>query len=397
MIQSKVLASIFFAAGGALLLTTGLVAWSGFNHWLAADHLRTSVGKSLAGDRDGARAAGRRAYEILPGEPAAALAAADLGVSANADSLLAIARHATPSERATIAAAVGVALGRPPEGLDPDASDLVLLQAIAARSPGPAKLDKDHPPHLAVLAAWNASRLSAAWAARSRTDVFEAASALLTIAPRHPQADELTLLCAALGPEEPTKAKLIAAAAGIEDVDRRGKLGSHLVAMAPERTSLRMLLPGGGDPAAGAAAALQRQVASGKANPTGINEGLVIACLQAGKADLADEVLAAMPDTAKRAELNRLPDLLDGGAFANDLPRATTPVVAGDTLAFHLSNSAGALPTKAITVKIGTLQVPADQIRRIGTLVSVPIKNRGSQDVDIRYDGKPVFAANLSL
>lgn len=397
MIQSKVLASAFFAVGGALLIATGVVVWGGYNRWLAADHLRTAIGKGMAGDRDGARAAGRRAYEILPGEPAAALAAVDLGVAANADGLMAIARNASANDRAAIAAAIGVALGRPPEGLDPDASDLALLQAIAAKSPGPAKLDKDHPPHLAVLGAWHASRLSAAWAARSRSDVFESAGALLTIAPRHPQAGELRLLCAALAPDEPAKGKLIAAAAGVEDVDRRVKLGSHLVAMAPERTALRMLLPGAGDPAAGAAAALQRVVASAKANPTGINEGVVIACLQAGKADLADEVMAAMPDTAKRAELSRLPDLLDGGAFANDLPRATPPVVSGDTLAFHLSNNAGALPTKTITVKIGATTVPADQIRRIGTLVSVPIKNRGSQDVDIRYDGKPVFAANLSL
>jgi hypothetical protein len=72
-------------------------------------------------------------------------------------------------------------------------------------------------------------------------------------------------------------------------------------------------------------------------------------------------------------------------------------VATGETLAFHLSNKAGALPTKAITVRIGSVQVPADQIRQVGTLVSVPIKNHGPQDVDIGYDGKSVFAANLSL
>lgn len=397
MIPPKLLALVLGVIGLALIASAALIAWGGFDRWLAAGHLRTAVGRSLAGDRDGARSAGRQAFEILPREPAAALAAVDLGVAANADSLLRLAQTASPNDRAAIAAAVGVALGRPPEGLDPDASDLALLQAIAAKSPGPAKLDKERPPHLAVLAAWNASRLAAAWTARSRTDVYEAASALLTIAPGHPQAGELRLVVAALAPEEPAKGKLIAAAAGVADVDRRGKLGSHLVAMAPERTSLRMLLPGGGDPAAGAAAVLQRQVASAKANPNGINEGLVIACLQAGKGELADELMAAMPDGARKTELNRLPDLLDGHAFANDLARATPPVVVGDTLAFHLSNNAGALPTKVITVRIGTVQVPATQIQRVGTLVSVPIKNHGSQDVDIGYDGKSVFAANLSL
>ena len=392
----KTLALVLLSLGLAMTVAAGLVAWGGINRWLAVGHLQSAGAKALAGDLSGARRAGREAMALIPGEAVAVLAAADLGIAENASGLLQAARHATPAERSALAAAAGVALGKPAEGIDTDPADLALLQAIAAKSPAAVKLDPDHTPHQVVLAAWTASRLSAAWAQGRRSDIYEAASGLLTLVPRHPQAAELRLLLAALGPAEPTKAKLIAIAAEITDVSRRATLGRQLRALAPERTMLAMLVPGAVDPADGESAVLAAAVAEAKRAPATISEVLVIRCLQAGKLDLADALIAAAVGK-RQTELATLPGLLTGEAFVADNARVSPPVSSNQTLSFHLTNLAGALPTKPIAVTIGGSTLPNELIRRQGTLVSVPLHMSGPQDVSISYDGKLVYAANLTL
>lgn len=392
----KILAIILLAAAGVLFLTAGMLTWGGIDRWRAHGALVEAQDRALAGDAAGARASARTAVDILPSEPAAVLAAADLLTITNVDALAAVARGADATGKAALAAGAGIALGKPPEGMDPNASDLALLQAMAARSAGPVKLSKDAPPHLAVLTSWAAMRLSAALAAKSPTDLYEAASALLTLAPRHPQTAELRLLVAALAPEV-TTAQLIAAAAAISDIERRNRLGQHLVAMMPERTSLRILLPGGGDAAAGEAEAVRKLVTAAKLNPASINEGLIIRCLQAGKADAADELVTALPAGPRQADMNKLGDLLDGGSFATSPAHISHWSSIDSTLTFHLSNAAGAIPTRKIGIRVGTIDIPADQIRRLGTLVVVPLKVSGEQDITVTYDGKPVFAAKLTL
>ncbi len=391
----KILALMLYAVAASLVVTAGLLTWSGIDRWRANSALVEAQDRALAGDASGARAAARTAADLLPREPVAVLAAADLQTATNVEVLVSIARGADADGKAALAAGAGVALGKPPEGLEPNASDLALLQAIAARSPGPVKLNKDAPPHQAVLGNWAAMRLSAALAAKRPTDLYEAASALLTLVPHHPQAAELRLLTAALAPDV-TTAQLIAAAAAITDIERRNRLGQHLVAMVPERTNLRILLPGGGDATAGEAETIRKLVTSAKLNPASINEGLVIRCLQAGKADAADELIAAMSGP-RQAELTKLGDLLDGASFSAAPARISQWAVINSTLAFHLSNAAGAIPTKKIGIRVGRIDIPADQIRRLGTLVMVPLKVSGEQDVTVTYDGKPVFAAKLIL
>jgi hypothetical protein len=247
-----------------------------------------------------------------------------------------------------------------------------------------------------VLVAWTASRLAAAWAQSRRSDVYEAASGLLTLAPRQPQAAELRLLIAALGPTEPDQAKLLASASEITDSARRAALGTQLLALAPERTWLTKLIPGAVDPAAGESAILAAAVADAKRTPAGISEILVIRCLQAGQFELADALIAAA-DGKRQADLASLPGLLNGKAFAADAPRVSTPRSSNQTLSFHLTNLAGALPTKVIAVQIGISTVPSEQIRRLGTLVAVPLSVSGAQDVNISYDGKLIYAAKLTL
>ena len=392
----KILALVLLTLGLAMTLAAGLIAWGGINRWLAVGHLDAAGAKALAGDLSGARSAGREAMALIPGEAVAVLAAADLGIAENAVGLLQAARTATPSERAALAAAAGVALGKPAEGIATDPADQTLLQAIAAKSPAAVKLDPDHVPHLVVLTAWAASRLSAAWAQSRRSDIYEAASGLLTLAPRHPQAAELRLLIAALGPAEPSQPKLIAIAAEITDVSRRAALGKHLLALAPERTALALLIPGAVDPAAGEAAALAAAVANAKRAPASISETLVIRSLQAGRFDLADELIAAV-DGKRQADLATLPGLLNGEAFVTDQARVSQPIISAQTLSFHLTNLSGALPTKAIIVNIGDSEVPSDQIRRLGTLIAVPLRVSGARDIRISYDGTVVYAANLTL
>ena len=392
----KILALVLLTLGLFMTLAAGLIAWGGINRWLAVGHLDTAGAMALAGDLSGARRAGREAMALIPGEAVAVLAAADLNLAENAAGLLQAARNATPAERAALAAAAGVALGKPAEGIDTEPADLALLQAIAAKSPAAVKLDPDHPPHQVVLTAWTASRLSAAWAQSKRSDIYEAASGLLTLAPRHPQAAELRLLIAALGPIEPNQAKLIAIAAEITDASRRATLGKQLLALAPERSSLTMLIPGAVDPAAGESAALAAAIANAKRTPATISEALVIRCLQAGKFDLADALIAAA-DGKHQTDLAKLPGLLNGEAFTTDATRISTPLSSNQTLSFHLTNLTGALPTKSITVKIGDTEVPNEQIRRLGTLIAVPLRVAGARDISISYDGKVVYAANLTL
>ena len=90
-------------------------------------------------------------------------------------------------------------------------------------------------------------------------------------------------------------------------------------------------------------------------------------------------------------------DLLGGGDFAKSAPQISTPMIIGGQMSFHLSTAQGALPTAKITVRIGGTDVPAESIRRIGTLITFPLKLNGPQAVTVTYDGKPVYAANLSL
>lgn len=391
----KIFAGMLFASGAILLLIAGLLTWSGINQWRAHNALIEAQDKAFAGNASGARASARLAADLLPSEPAAVLAAADLQTSSNVEALIFCARNADANGKAALAAGAGIALGKPPEGLEPNASDLALLQAIAARAYGPIKLNKDAPPHLAVLANWAAMRLSAALAAQSPTDLYEAASALQTLAPRHPQAAELRLLIAAVAPDS-TTAQIIAAAAGITDIERRNRLGQHLVAMLPERTALRILLPGGGDAHVSEAETIRKLATAAKLNPTSINEGLIIRCLQAGKADTADELVAAMAEPRK-SEFAQFNELLSGASMTTFPAQISQWSALNSLLAFHLSNAAGALPTKKIVIRIGNYEVPPDLIRRQGTLISVPLKVTGEQDVTVMYDGKPIFAAKIPL
>ncbi len=390
----KILALTLLAVGAALLVTAGLLTWSGVNRWRAYGALVAAQDQAMAGNASGARAAARNAVELLPSEPAAVLAAAVLNPD-NVNVLLAASRNASADGKDALAAAAGLAMGKPAEGFTPNASDLALLQAIAARASGPVKLSKDTPPHLAVLTTWAAMRLSAALAAQRPTDLYEAASALQTLVPKHPQAAELRLIIAATAPDS-TTAQLIASAAAISDIERRNRLGQHLVAMLPERTALRILLPGGGNAATGEAETIKRLATTAKLKPSSINEGLIIRCLQAGKADVADELVAVMSGP-RQSDFAKFGDLLNGASFATAPARISHWTSINSVLAFHLSNAAGAIPTKKITVRIGTWEVPPDLLRRQGTLMTVPLKTVGEQDVTVTYDGKPVFAAKITL
>jgi hypothetical protein len=95
--------------------------------------------------------------------------------------------------------------------------------------------------------------------------------------------------------------------------------------------------------------------------------------------------------------LSKLQGLVTGGDFTADPAQISPPIAAGEDLTFHLSNRAGALPTGRITVTIGQTEIPSDQVRRQGTLICVPLRVRGRQDLRITYDGAVVFAANLGL
>jgi hypothetical protein len=396
-LPSKPVAFGLLACGLGCLIASGLIAWGGFNTWLASGYLTAANGKAANGDSAGARAAAREAVEVLPRAPAAVIAAADLSTPANADTLVALMHGASANDRATLAAAAALASGKAPDGGETNASDTALLAAIASKAPGPVTLSKDAPPHRAVLATWAATRLSAAFAAKRPDDVWQAASTLLTLAPKHPQAPELLVICAGLAPTGVAKPALIAAVAALSDRERSERLGVALLTLRPERNELRVLLPGGvSDPATEAANALAREVAILKSKPAMIHEGAIIRCLQANKPDLADELIAAAPATAQ-ATYSAMTGLLDGDSFDNAPAQVSPPVVVAGQLSFHLSNALGALPRKKITIRIGTTEVPSEAIVRFGTLITVPLKINGSQDVTISYDGKPVFAANLSL
>jgi hypothetical protein len=396
-LPAKSVAFGLLACGLGCLVASGLIAWGGFNTWLASGYLAAANSKAANGDRDGARAAARSAMEIMPRAPAAVIAAADLSTPANADILVALMHGASANERATLAAAAALASGKAPDGGEANASDTALFAAIASKAPGPVTLSKDAPPHRAVLATWAATRLSAAFAAKRPDDVWQAAGTLLTLAPKHPQAPELLVICAALAPTGVAKPALIAAVAALSDRERSERLGVALLTLRPERNELRILLPGGvSDPATEAANALVREVAILKAKPATIHEGAIIRCLQADKPDLADELIATAPATAQ-ATFRAMTGLLDGDSFDNAPAQVSPPVIVAGQLSFHLTNALGALPRKKITIRIGTTDVPSEAIFRFGTLITVPLMINGSQDVTIRYDGTPVFAANLSL
>lgn len=395
-LAAKPLGIALLVTGIGCFIVGGLIAWGGINGWLASGYLTTANDKAAAGDVSGARAAAHDAMDLLPQAPAAVLAAADLSTPANADALLSLMRGASPTDRATLAAAAGLANGKAPEGGEANVSDTALLVAIGVKSPGPVVLNKDTPPHRAVLAAWAASRLSAAFAAKQPDDVWQAACMLLTLAPKHPQSPELLVISAGLAPTGVNKSILIAAIAAIIDRERCQRLGVALLTLRPERNELRLLLPGASDPATESANALARLVAIVKTTPDKINEGAVIRCLQAGKTDLADELTAVAPAT-KQLTFTQLSELLNGGDFAKSAAQISPPMIIGGQLSFHLSTAQGALPTAKIAVRIGTADVPTEAIRRIGTLISVPLKVNGPQPVTVSYDGKPVYAANLSL
>lgn len=382
--------------GGLCFVAAGLIAWGGVNHWLAAGYLTTAGDKALAGDASAARSEARDAMDLLPREPVAVLAATDLSTPANAEALLALARESTGGTRDTLVAAAGLALGKVPDGTEPNASDAALLKAIAEKSPAAVTLSKDAPPHRALLAEWAASRLAAGFAAQKPDDVWAAASMLLTLAPRHPQAAELEIIVAGLAPNGVDKPRLIAVAGTLSDIKRRGQLGVALLTLRPERNQLRMLLPMAGNVAAENESALNTLVSAVKTAPETIHEGVIIRCLQAGKPSLVDELIAVASAERKLA-FQHLGDLTDGGGITAETAHITTPIVVGGRLSFHLSTTSGALPIKRVGITIGKFGLPDDAIRHLGTLVSAKLEFQGPQSLTITYDGKPVFAANVSL
>ncbi len=391
----RILAYSLMAGGAICLAWAAFVTWGGIARWFAVSNLREAQVLAQSGDLAGARQAARSAVGWLPGSAATVLAAIDPTDPSAVDYLTSAARGQNANDRTAIAAGAGAILGRVPDGLDVGPGDLPFLQALARKLPGPVSRDPDHPPHEAVLAAWAAGRLTAAWLAQRQTDVHEAAGTVLLLAPRHPQAADLALIVTALAPQTPTKADLIKVAAEIPDAERRRWLGRQLLALAPERSELR-LLDGALDAVAMGDAALAAVVSAAKAAPDAINDGVIITCLQAGKPDLADELIALAP-AGRKAALSKLQSLVTGGDFTADPPQISPPVAAGEELTFHLSNRAGALPTGRISVTIGQAEVPSDQVRRQGTLICVPLRVHGQQDLRITYDGALVFAANLGL
>jgi hypothetical protein len=398
-LDARPLGLVLVAVGITLGCFGALVIWRTVDRFLLAWGMNDWHGKVFTNDAAGMRSSAQAAAEISPKSPAVILAGLDLHAENAGEKLAALPRHGASADAIEAAAALAAAYaGTEIPGSTGDAA----LAGIVARPDGTwPRTDRSAPPHKATLAAAYSARLADAWKHGRAADMRQAAAGLQMLFPRHPQAGELALILAALDPEATNDRNFIAQAGNrISDVARRTQLARALYALAPDRKDLATLAFGGiTDPAQLALKRLEEDAAlvTGSKTP----DQVLIRLAQQGRMDLAERLLAPLDDKRKAtfAGLGALTNasVANRPADPRAKPRISQPVTRSGLISFHITNGFGGSYTDPVAILIDGKEIPADQVRRMGSLIWSEVAKTGPGEVAIRIGSETLLSERLSF
>jgi hypothetical protein len=410
---------ILMVLAAGLLVIALLVAWSAVARWQAIAALSAAQLERLGGDEQSARRDLHEAAEDLPTAPETALPGVDLTDEGAAGRLEALRPRVPVRARADVdtVLALSRALRGQDAGVEVAGSDGALLAAIrqtAKADATPAKLafDADLPPHLAILQAALQRQFRAVWLAGDAEAIRRSAGPLLLMAPGAPDAARLRLILTALGPPGETSV-LHSLGGAIANIDERLALIRALLRLAPVKAHDQLIslipperqLPEEQEAALlGTSAPLDQQVQKVLATPTpAALRALLDRALQAGRTDLAKQVLAKLPADAQQPVLVQLATA-DGDLDAlvrllgdqPDLQLCISPVVvAGGHAAFHLATASGLVPRTGVQIRLAGKEVDAARLQRLGSLVIVDVGTTAAA-LEVRSGQKVVATAQVT-
>ncbi len=410
---------ILMVVAAALLVIALLVAWNAVARWQAIAALSGAQLARLGGDEQSARRDLREAGDDLPTLPTTVLPGVDLGDESAAGRLESLRARVPARDRHDVDTVLALhrALRGQDAGVEVAGSDATLLTAIrltAKADAAPAKLtyDADLPPHVAILQAALQRQFRAAWVAGDGEAIRRSAGPLLLMAPTAPDAPRLRLILTALSPT--VDASVLHAAGGaIGNLDERLALIRALLRLAPVKTHDQLIslipperqLPEEQEAALlGTSTPLDQQVQKVMASPTpAALRALLDRALQAGRTDLAKQVLAKLPADAQQPVLVQLATA-DGDLdtlihLLGEQPelqlRISPVVVAGGHAAFHVATASGLVPRTGIQIRLAGKDVDPARLQRLASLVVVDL-GATTGALEVRYGQKVVASAQVT-
>jgi hypothetical protein len=398
-LDARPLGILLIVIGAVLAMIAVLITWRTVDRFRVNWALTDWHGMVMLNDLPGQRSAARDAGLLWPGHPAVALAAIDLAAPGAAEQLAAIPAAGSAASAREAATAINAALnGKEVTG---GGSDVALAKVIA-RPDGPwPTTDRSSPPFKSTLGAALAARLASAWKAGRADDLRHAAGGLLLLYPRHPDAPELTLICAALDPDAERSLQAIPSAGGqIGDAARRIQLARALYALAPESKPLATLAFGGiTDPEVLARKRLEEDASLAASSKT--PDQVLIRLAQAGRFDLATPLIAKL-EPRRQAPFAGMAALTNATlatipADPRAKPLISRPVTRSGLIAFHITNRFGGSFTDPVVIVIEGKEIPPELVKRMGSLIWSEVAKTGAGDVAIRLGSETLFAERLTF
>jgi hypothetical protein len=399
-------------AGCVLCVITFGIAWTSWSRWAGIAAINAANVRLLQGNDATIKSRTNKAARELPDHAAAILLDTDLMNEGDCLRLEALERKISSADAVLVqtAEALSAALRGKQPAQRIGGSDGTLIAAIADLAKGgrphPLVLDKDAPPHHTVMAHAYVKQLHAALAVGDRDLIKDAACTLALLLPAHPDGGALRFITAILDPGAPIP-KVNQAAAQVQEAQRK-RVANLMAGIVPERASVLTAIGLGVPSETPAAQLLSAQVAAAISQDGDVDRvGLVRRCLDAGRYDLAKQLLPKMPQ-ARQAELKNiimnqegnLPELTKAGASDPGLrPRVSQLCTRTGFVGFHISNDVGMVPKTAISVAFNGNNIPRSAICQNGSMFSVQIETgmSGLGTLEIRAGTEVLMTKQVTL
>ncbi|MBA2480900.1 MAG: hypothetical protein H0V44_09570 [Planctomycetes bacterium] len=397
---------VLAVTGAVICVITAALAWSSWNRWSGISAITTARIRMLDSHDAVVKTRSAHAARLLPKEAVAVLLDTDLSSESDHKRLESLEHHVSGSERELVQTSQALMLAL--RGKEPthhvSGSDGVLIAALVhlnkSGRPYAIALEKNAPPHHAVMAYVYAKQLRAAIETGDRDLIRGAACALAMLLPAHADGNALRYITTILDPGSNLIA-LNRAAASVP-IPQLKLLSNAMALIVPERASQLTAIGLGVPSDTPAAQLLPAQVAAAIAQDGDVDRvALVRRCLDAGRYDLAKNLLPKMPPD-RQTELRNiimnqegnLPELLKAGATDPALmPRMSNLRTRIGFVGFHISNDLGMVPKTGIQVRFNGSDIEPSAVRQNGSLFSVTIESKHSAQATLEVlVGKDVLA-----
>lgn len=404
---------------GALLgLIGALYLWAGVSRWFAIEHLRDSRLETFADRPDVAATMARRAATYR-NAAATAIAAIDLDDPAS-DRILANLERSVESYEGRRAVRNTRAFGRvlrgeAPEGnLDTSTADGRLLAYMDElnRVEGdrlPSFPDLDQAPDPVLQLAAHERRLRHAWLVGDLASIRMSAGALVTLAPGHPAGPHCDLLTYAIKPIDKDWHRLLnTIAKPVANQAERASVLRAAARIAPANAGVLLSkVPDSQRNGEELVAAMLKANASlkdivsqaARLNDQKTLDVVAARCLKFDDIEQLSRLQSSgSPEFQKKIAIvlaTRRYDIAALEKLGADIsvvkPRVINLQAGFNWLAFHVVDGYGDPPRVAIAIEANGQMVPADQIKRVGSLVWLRQPGKGRVKLKVAIRGRTFF------